>query len=395
MQIDSWIGRSSIVATLLCASVALAGCGCVMSVDTTTEDLATSESTEALAARAPSGGAAWSTIAPMNVARRDPTATLLRDGRVLVVGGTSGSSSKTKERSAEIFHPATRTWSPVAPANFPHPSSTATLLEDGRVLVAGDAGPEGTLAVEIYDPTIGTWTGAHLATAARNQHATARLSDGRVLLAGGHDGSAALDRAYLFDPVTKNWVGTGEMNQARSQLTLTLLEDGRVLAAGGATDDGRSAELFDPKAGTWTLTSSMARRRAGHAAARLQGGKVLVVGGGHTDPWSAEIFDPATGAWTAAAPRYFMGSLPRAATLHDGKVLVTSGAHGAELYDPRANTWTLLDNMTLAHGAHAMTLLRCGEALVIGGGSWTSSVNHAELLTGLDDTSCAAAGGAL
>ncbi len=170
------------------------------------------------------------------------TATLLPNGRVLVAGNDQGDG-----RSAEMYDPVTGTWSKtggMAVARFAH---TVTLLPNGRVLVIGG----GSRRAELYDPATGRWTGAGSVDA---EGSTAMLlRDGRVLIAGGC-GRARRAASALYDPVTGRWTSTGRPRAARAGHTATLLSDGTVLVAGGQPCAGdaylATAERFDPATGT-------------------------------------------------------------------------------------------------------------------------------------------------
>jgi len=129
---------------------------------------------------------------------------------------------------------------------------SATLLENGSVLVVGGYGPE-TSRAEIYDPTMGSWTSTGSLKTPRVQHVAVRMADGRVLVAGGHGGYLNfVNTAEIYDPTTGEWSDAGTFSVARSGATATLLADGTVLVAGGSGVDYRgvnSAETYDPRTG--------------------------------------------------------------------------------------------------------------------------------------------------
>lgn len=262
-------------------------------------------------------------------------------------------------------------------------AETATLLRDGRVLVAGGEGQGGrtVASAELFDPATGTWTDTGSMHVARRGHTATLLADGRVLVAGGWNlgsDSRAFVIAELYDPATGTWSETGSMSRWRYSPKANLLSDGRVLVTGGLISGGgdtRSAELYDPATGTWSLARSMS---AAGTATLLPNGKVLALHGG-----SAELYDSHTGLWTAMAvpPEAIGGS---ATTLSDGRLLML-GATGddfdkAELYDPLAGTWTATGRPLTGRGP--ATLLADGTVLVFGvkgaarydpaAGTWTA-----------------------
>lgn len=261
----------------------------------------------------------WTPTGSMKYSRREHTATLLPDGKVLVAGGflndpfsiTGGSALS----SAELYDPATGTWtettSSMVKQRYRH---TATLLANGKVLVAAGTGyPQGSSvheSAELYDPASGTWTLTGGLNNARHDHTATLLPGDKVLVAGGYavntdNTGPLLASAEIYDSATGTWTTTGSLARARIDHTATLLPDNKVLVAGGY--DGNypngtlaSAELFDPGSGTWSATGSMHTARQDHSATLLSDGTVLVAGGrvpridGNTYLNSAELYVQST-----------------------------------------------------------------------------------------------------
>lgn len=245
--------------------------------------------------RATGSSGAWSFTGSMSIDRYYHTATLLINGKVLVAGGIDdGRITNT----AELYDQSSGTWSLTASMNVARYGDTAILLSNGKVLVAGgidgiSSSNQITNTAELYDPSSGAWSITGSMSVARVYHTATLLSNGKVLVAGGIDGSngSLTNTAELYDLSSGAWLITGSMNVGRQIHTATLLENGNVLVAGGQSFSSYSvntAELYDPNSGIWSLTGSMNVARIYHTATLLQNGDVLVVGGGYIN--SAELY---------------------------------------------------------------------------------------------------------
>jgi hypothetical protein len=221
----------------------------------------------------------------MNTHRAAHTATLLPDGKVLIAGGfREEGTAEISIASAEIYDPETNTFTPTSDMNEGRSGHTATLLSNGKVLIVGGWGPSHRLATaELYDPHAGTFSYTASLSAPRAGMTATLLKDGRVLMAGGDSARNTPQLvAEIYDPDTKTFALAGSLNTGRSAHTATLLNDGTVLIAGGSSGDSSvlaSAEVYNPTTGKFTLTGSMSRVRYKHAAVLLQDGNVLVIGG--------------------------------------------------------------------------------------------------------------------
>jgi hypothetical protein len=314
------------------------------------------------------------------------TATLLNSGKVLVAGGfdTNGAPLAT----AELYDPVAKTFSLTA-NNMPNKAAghTATLLLNGKVLVVGG----GNSSTQIYDPATNTWSSAG-GSGQRTYHTATRLPNGKVLIAGGSDNSGkTTNTALLYDPATGSYTDTGSMTASRDFHTATLLLNGKVLIAGGRTGNGSSytylssAELYDSATGVFTAVgSSMSSARFAHSAV-LVNGRVLIAGGANsTALTTANWYDPTAGTFSVTgslttARQYFTATLLGNTVVEAGGLNTSGRLLSAEWY--QGSVFQSIGNMKAPRAAHTATQLNDGSVLITGGqGSSGTSVKTAELM---------------
>ena len=337
----------------------------------------------------------WQYTGEMNEARLrdtpsvDTGAVVLPDGRVLITGGRISVpfQGTVARQQAEVFDLSTGTWSIAGSLLIPRWDHTATLLSDGRVLLVGgntlDGYQEGhTASAEIFDPTTGTSVPTGSMSVARVNHTATRLLDGQILVSGGRSSNYnLLNSAELYDPVSGTFTTTGSESQLRSGGVATLLDDGRVLVTGGVVPyvTTNTAAVYDPTLGAWSAVGPMTAYRCYHEATKLPDGRVLLTGGsgvtGLTIHASAEVFDPTTDTFASVASMNESRAVHAAQRLDDGRVMVIGGYLPAyyiqrastEIYDPETDTWTTVGSLNTAR-SHAYTAkLVDGRVLIAGG----------------------------
>ena len=241
----------------------------------------------------------WTITGSLRNARFNHMAILLPDGKVLVAGGLSAAGRPLA--SAELYDPLSGTWSLTGSLNTARWDTVgmpSTLLPDGTVLVEGGVVEHSvaTASAEIYDPASGTWSATGGLNTARYDHTATLLPDGTVLVAGGDDSDfVPTAEAELYNPAVGTWTPTGSLIEEHTRHTATLLSNGLVLVAGGLNFTGftTDAELYDPATATWGVTGSLNAARADYTATLLPSGMVLAAAGfdGGTLN-SAELYDP-------------------------------------------------------------------------------------------------------
>ena len=297
------------------------------------------------------------------------TATLLNDGRLLIAGGAATDSPgyvpmSMFHASTELFDPETQTSSAARSMSVARTRDMAILLPDGRVAILGAH----LAPVEIYDPQSGRFS-AHDATLGDIGTATL-LPNGKIL-------TYCVLGVAIFDPDTGDFSRFSGAIASRGGHTATLLQDGRILIVGGGNSEGlaKAAEIYDPTSNAFTEVGELHTERRGHKAVLLQDGTVLVIGGSKGVPDStpepvtaAEIYDPATGTFSLAGTP---GITPiwAAAVLRKGDVFLIGGEDGnVVLYDPLSGAFAPTgDSIGQGRVFFSTTVLRDGRVLVVGG----------------------------
>jgi len=343
----------------------------------------------------------WSTTGSMRFGRDLFTLTMLPDGNALAVGGFASCDDDfcTDLRSAELYHPSTGKWTSTGAMHFPREQQTATLLPSGVVLVAGGLNEGGFgpgrkyASAELYDPATGTWTATGSMTVAHVGATATLLSSGWVLVAGGETSSA-----QIYEPSLGIWVTPGQLSTVRTDHTATLLPDGHVLVTGGAGPDGQpqaTAEAFLAGPGPLVALSPAALSFGGQQVGTAGGSQMFTVsndGSANLDVSGVSLFGEHPGDFVAStdcnrAPVRPGGTCtvavqfaPTGTELRTAEVGVVDNAPvspqavAASGYGAGPNAWAPTGSMAAARDEFTSTLLGDGEVLVAGGTSGESGV---------------------
>lgn len=330
----------------------------------------------------------WIPVGRLSVARFDHISTLMSNGSVLVSGGRT----TVALASAEVISPVTMRSTPTGSMATPRWRHTATALPNGKVLVAGGfTSPYGpganaqpvTDTAELYDPATGTFTPTGSLNTRRALATAILLDNGKVLVAGGRGCNAApptacnftfrLSSAELYDPATGTWTPTGSMTSDRHTTASARLPDGRILVPAGFTSAGNgfNGDVYDPATGTWSATSNLNESRARQGAALLPDGRVLVTAG-FPGRATSEAYDAAANTWTltgnvleAGRFNYSYATLPNGYVLMGGGIVSGSPRKTSELFLAGAG-WSAGPTIPSEHGSGS-SLANSDPAIVLSG----------------------------
>ncbi len=338
------------------------------------------------------------TPAPLDVVsgRAAHTATTLLDGSLLLAGGcvTDGCGTATAETFLVSADGAGAIPGPTM--STPRDAHSATLLPDGRVLLVGGYAGEGQAplaSVDVYDPVTQSILEVGSLATGRGGHAAALTGDGRVLVVGGWVGLRSFSASTeLFDPDSRTLSAGPDLPWAAGALEAVALGDGRVLVTGGqiepavATD---AAAVFDPATDTWTMVDALTTPRFKHASVLLDDGSVLTLGGSSDDETllaTTEIFDPATGTFHAGPEmnesRYKLTG--GAVAIDQRRVVVAGGGRSVEVIDVGAGTSHVVATFPERGSFATLSLLGSGELLVLGGYDDRTMLRRESLVVGID-----------
>jgi hypothetical protein len=330
--------------------------------------------------------AGWVYTGSMNEGRSEHTATLLSNGKVLVVGGLGITNDHSVGlASVELYDPATAQWSVTGSLNTGRFQHTATLLANGKVLVTGGKNYQNGVLYdcELYDPATGQWTLVAQLVQNRLLHRAILLKNGKVLVVGGNTEAyyGVQSSCELYDVATNTWTATGSLPEAKQAFGLSMLADGKILATGGETNGNngftKTCFLFDPATGKWTATGSLASGRISCQTFTQPNGKVLVIGGAsgaNQTVAQCELYDPTTGTWSPSISLKTGRYQSFAAVMFtDGSVLVTGGLEftilgSVELISLKSGFSVTEPALLQVRASHTATLLPSGKVLVTGGG---------------------------
>ncbi len=325
----------------------------------------------------------WSSISKGAPQGRYQTSTLLPNGDVLITGGSikDSAGSDTVLKKTYRYQTAKGTFVSAGDMATERESHTATLLKNGKVLVTGGESNTTYLSsTELFDPATMKWTAGPKLNRSRWDHVAVRLKNDWVMITGGFGSSDSISDVILYNPASNSFsTPASAMSEARRSHTMTVLNDGRVLIAGGIKGNSTwkwvssdTTEIYDPKTGTFKAGPKMSRPRNAHTASLRSNGTVLIVGGvawKATNPSKTnDLFDPVKGTMTKIS--YPAAGLPtghEAMLLSDGRVLVIDDERVVAFSPKMGGVWDTLPTMPDKRWSFSGTLLKNNKVLVTGG----------------------------
>lgn len=346
----------------------------------------------------------WELMGELEFGRWGHTATLLQNDSVLIIGGRKRLSfRRASVVNGEILPLGSTEWATTSRFNWERTFHTASLLPDGRVLVAGGTGrvvlKEGEEeplfrgnkdlnSAEIYDPKTDEWENAPDMAYKKQLAQAITLEDGRVMIIGGRSGVSTLNSIEVYDPESNSWSELEPMIQSRMAHSAVKLIDNRILVTGGMSsvtmgDTLSLTEIYDPVENSWSTASELNRARLGHRATLLPDGRVLVTGGTTVEEGdllgpetTAEIYDPISNEWTLIATELVPRKDHSAVLVPGGKVILIGGGDPigtgvlpVESYDIENDQWAVISYLPEGRNLLTVTPLRDGSIMVVGGGT--------------------------
>lgn len=340
----------------------------------------------------------------MTMPREGHKAVLLKDGRVLILGGATCKNEKWAGKisyicggstdTAELYNVKTRKFKLIGAMKTSHGDFSETLLKNGKVLIVGSYDRATPANAELFNPETNRFEITGSANKPRALSFTSTLlNDGNVLITGGSRGFDTVERAEIYNPQTGKFTLTGSLNIPRFGHASVLLKNGKVLIVGGENkvDSLSSVEIYDAETGKFTLTGNMNYKRKFPNAILLKDGNILISGGADNTEYidNSEIFNPTRNTFTIVDGYKTTGRAATSTLLEDGNVLFIGGARGhdislkrlnsTDIYNPKTNKFISGPKTKAPHSSHTATLMNDGRVLVTGGKKNLGIENKAEI----------------
>ena len=329
----------------------------------------------------------WIDAGVMHIPRKNHTSTLLPDGSVLVTGGITRVDELDERGATQLLAEAERylvdgikSWTKAGKMSSMRTGHTASLLTNGKVLIVGGATVNSATdkqdqkelkhlhLTEMYDYKTNTWTESPPMKVARWEHTSTALPSGDILVVGGENSEGLLSSTELFDVENNEWVVLDNLSYPRARHVAVLLSSNKVLVAGGGSE---SAEIYDVESKQWTKIGGLSQNLNLSAASALPGGKAIIVGGYGTEgaQYQVEIYNPEFDTWNMGPkipkPRVRASFLE----LDKNALLLAGGNQDTHswIFDTSTLTWTKAAKMFTARTGQAATKISEGRILVSGG----------------------------